>query len=737
MTNYRTCVYIDGFNFYHSIHEQIKRKIVYYPSLRNLCENILKSLVDQEHSIEEIHYFTAEVSNSAKLARQREYINALKKEDVKIHYGKFVWKEKLNRYTEKRTDVNLATHLLNDAWLDKYDFAVVISGDADYLEAIRLAKKGFPGKSKKVIEVWAVGEIANDLKGAADQCRTITDIDLKRAKQIVNQKTMTTPRTGGEILIDGLIAYGVPRIFCVPGESYLAALDACFDRQDRIQLITCRQEGGAAYMAEAHAKLTGAPGVCFVSRGPGAANAMVGIHTAFQDSTPVLLLVGQVSRATVGREAFQELDCTQVYGGATKVAKAVLRIEQAADIPQQLFDAWTIAISERPGPVVIELPEDMLREQAIVADGKKPVRPTKIPSGEAIARFSELLQQSQRPVIIFGGAAWTVESNHALAEFSEKHRIPAACAFRRQDMFDNTHPHYIGELGIAPNPELVALVKDSDLVIALGARLGEMTTSNYTLFEVPEFDSNSRQKLVHVFPSSAELNSVYRAELGIDCDAINFLAAVKAIPASNSTGHAGRGERIASAHRSYLEFMQQPRDQDAPVRMDQVMTCLRERLPADAIITNGAGNYTVWAQRNYQFRQPKTQLASTNGSMGYGVPAAIAAKLVRPQSTVVSFSGDGCFLMNGQELATAIQYRLNILFLIINNQSYGTIRNHQQRAYPDRPIATALNNPDFVALAQAHGAFGVAVTKTEQFATALDDALAAERPALIELRTDY
>ncbi len=544
---------------------------------------------------------------------------------------------------------------------------------------------------------------------------------------------MTTPRTGGEILMDGLIAFGVQRIFCVPGESYLAALDACFDRQDRIQLITCRQEGGAAYMAEAHAKLTGAPGICFVSRGPGAGNAMVGIHTAFQDSTPVLLLVGQVSRATAGREAFQELDCTRVYDG---VAKAVFRIEQAADIPQQLFDAWTIAISERPGPVVIELPEDMLGEEAIAADREKPVRPAKTPPAEAIARFSELLQPSQRPVIIFGGAAWTIETNHALAEFSEKHRIPAACAFRRQDMLDNTHPNYIGELGITPNPELVALVKESDLVIALGARLGEMTTSGYTLFEVPEFDSSGRQKLVHVFPSSAELNSVYRAELGIDCDAISFLAAVKAIPASNYTGHAGRAERIATAHRSYIHFMQQPRDQDARLRMDKVMTCLRERLPADAIITNGAGNYTVWAQRNYQFRQPKTQLASTNGSMGYGVPAAIAAKLARPQSTVVSFSGDGCFLMNGQELATAIQYRLNILFLIVNNQSYGTIRNHQQRAYPDRPIATALNNPDFAALAQAHGAFGVAVTKTEQFATALDDALAADRPALIELRVD-
>ena len=540
-----------------------------------------------------------------------------------------------------------------------------------------------------------------------------------------------TKRSGGRVLVDGLAANGVEHVFCVPGESYLGALDAFYDYRRRIQLIVCRQEGGAAYMAEAYGKLSGRPGIVFVSRGPGASNAMIGIHTAFQDSTPVLLFIGQNPRDERGREAFQELDYARVYGG---VAKAVFRIEQAETIPRRLFDAWATAISNRPGPVVIELPEDMLRDEVVVADRETPVRPVTALPAEAVARFSKLLQKSERPVVIFGGAAWTPRANQALAEFSEKHCLPVACAFRRQDMFDNTHPHYVGELGIAPNPALVDLVKKADLVIALGARLGEMTTSGYTLFEVSEFDSSGRQKLVHVFPSPAELNSVYRAELGIDCDAEAFLEAVETIPA-NGVHHAECITRIAAARRSYLAFMQQPRDQDAPVRMDKIMTFLRGRLPADSVIATGAGNYTIWAQRNYQFRRPKTQLAATNGSMGYGVPAGIAAKILRPQSTVVSFSGDGCFLMNGQELATAIQYRLNVIFLVVNNNCYGTIRTHQERNFPGRPIATALDNPDFAALARAYGAFGATVTKTDEFENAFEQAVRADRPAVIDIQT--
>ena len=538
-------------------------------------------------------------------------------------------------------------------------------------------------------------------------------------------------RSGGRVLVDGLAANGVEHVFCVPGESYLGALDAFYDYRRRIQLIVCRQEGGAAYMAEAYGKLSGRPGIAFVSRGPGASNAMIGIHTAFQDSTPVLLFIGQNPRDERGREAFQELDYARVYGG---VAKAVFRIEQAEAIPQRLFDAWATAISNRPGPVVIELPEDMLRDEVVVADLETPVRPVTAPPAEAVARFSKLLQKSERPVVIFGGAAWTPRANQALAEFSEKHCLPVACAFRRQDMFDNTHPHYVGELGIAPNPALVDLVKKADLVIALGARLGEMTTSGYTLFEAPEFDSKGRQKLVHVFPSPAELNSVYRAELGIDCDAEAFLEAVETIPA-NGVHHNRRSARITAARRSCLEFMQQPRNRDAPLRMDKIMTFLRGRLPADSVIATGAGNYTMWAQRNYQFRRPKTQLAATNGSMGYGVPAGIAAKILRPQATVVSFSGDGCFLMNGQELATAIQYRLNVIFLVVNNNCYGTIRTHQERHFPGRPMATALDNPDFAALARAYGAFGATVTQTDEFENAFEQAVRANRPAVIEIQT--
>ena len=551
------------------------------------------------------------------------------------------------------------------------------------------------------------------------------------------QKTSNQKRSGGRVLVDGLIANGVKHVFCVPGESYLAALDAFYEHKRQIQLIVCRQEGGATYMAEGYAKLSGQPGVCFVSRGPGASNAMIGVHTAFQDSTPLLLFIGQIPRAERGREAFQELDYQRVYAG---VAKAVFRIDHAEQIPKQLFDAWKTAISDRPGPVVVELPEDMLRDQVAVTDREKPVRAASNPPAESIARFSELLGKSERAVVICGGAAWTPPANHALAEFSEKHRIPVACAFRRQDMFDNTHPHYIGELGIAPNPELAALVRGADLVIALGARLGEMTTSGYTLFDVPEFDATGKRKLVHVFPSPAELNSVYRADLGIDCDAGAFLRAVETIArtgASTGAGGTARSARIAAARQSCLEYMRQPRNQGAAVRLDKIMAFLRARLPADSIIANGAGNYTQWAQRNYQFSQPKTQLACTNGSMGYGVPAGIAGKIVRPHSIVVSFSGDGCFLMNGQELATAVQYGVNVIFVVINNNRYGTIRAHQERHFPGRPIATSLNNPDFVALARAYGAFGARVVQTDEFENAFEQAIGANSPALIEIQIDY
>lgn len=542
-------------------------------------------------------------------------------------------------------------------------------------------------------------------------------------------------RSGGEILVDGLIKYGTEKIFCVPGESYLAVLDAWYDRQEQIQIITCRQEGGAAYMAEAYAKLTDKPGICFVSRGPGAANAMIGIHTAFQDSTPVLLFIGQVGRDEVGREAFQELDFKQVYGG---VAKKVIAINDASRIPERLGQAWQIAVNGRPGPVVVELPEDMLTDRVKVDDLEPSEVTAAAPSAQSITQLSHCLNQSKTAIVLCGGAGWNPQASAYLQQFAEKQNLAVATTFRRTDCFDNTHPNYIGEMGNAPNPKLVAQVQAADLLIVVGSRLGDMTTSGYRVFNVPDRKSqNPKQKLIHVHIGAEEINSVYRADLGIVSHPELFLKAACAIPAPEPESKINRNKIIKKGNKVYLEFINQPRNSDAALRMDKVMKILCARLSADAIITNGAGNYAIWSQRHYQFRQPKTQLASTNGSMGYGVPSAIAAKLARPQSTVVSFSGDGCFLMNGQELATAVQYQLNIIFLIINNKSYGTIRSHQQRHYPGRAIATALENPDFAALAEAYGAFGAVVTRTDQFASVFEKALDAGRPAVIELRVNY
>ncbi len=538
-------------------------------------------------------------------------------------------------------------------------------------------------------------------------------------------------RTGGEILIDGLIKYGANRMFCVPGESYLAALDALYERQDKIQIITCRQEGGAAYMAEAHGKLTDQPGICFVSRGPGASNAMVGIHTAFQDSTPVLMFVGQIDRGDVGREAFQELDFKQVYGG---VAKKVITFNDAKRIPEQLGQAWHTATHGRPGPVVIELPEDMLMDECDVADLEPATFIPASPSKKSIKQFGALLEKAERAVFICGGAGWTVKSSKLLKQFSEQQNLAVVTAFRRSDCFDNTHPHYIGEMGFGPNPKLVEQIHAADLLIAVGPRMGDMTTSAYSVLQVPYGNAtNPAQKLIHVHVCPEEINSVYRADLGIVSHPESFLKAACKLPATKID----RSEYIETGNKIYLDFLTEERNSDAEMRMDKVSEFLRTRLPADAVVTNGAGNYTPWAQRHYQFRAPKTQLAPTNGSMGYGVPSAIAAKLVYPKSIVVSFSGDGCFLMNGQELATAVQYKLNVIFLVVNNNSYGTIRSHQQRHYPGRPVATDLKNPDFAALAEAYGAFGIVVSRSEQFGGAFEKAVKANKPAVIEIQTDY
>lgn len=536
-------------------------------------------------------------------------------------------------------------------------------------------------------------------------------------------------RSGGQILIDGLIQYGVNTAFCVPGESYLGALDAMYQRSTQIRLITCRQEGGAAYMAEAWGKLTDQPGVVFVSRGPGTSNAMIGIHTAFQDSTPLICFVGQISRRDRGREAFQELNYHQALAG---VAKKVIDIDNATRIPEQLNQAWQQATTGRPGPVIVVLYEDMLKDEVEVADivfesSSDPKHFPASPSSTATEKVQDLLAAAKRPLVICGDSSWDSECAELVARFAEQQQLPIATAFRRQDSIDNKHPHYVGELGLVAPQSLVDYLYLSDLLLVVGPRLGDITTQGYTLLQPPH--GIDGQKLVHVHSAAEEINAVYRADFSIVSDSKAFLEAMVECGSSS----VDRNEIIDSLNREYLSFVTTPRPVENGVRMDRVMEYLRDRLPDDSIITNGAGNYTTWPQRHYHFRLANTQLAPTNGSMGYGVPAAVAAQLARPGSIVVSFSGDGCFLMNGQEVATAVQYRLPILFLVINNNQYGTIRSHQERHYPGRVIGTDLVNPDFAALGQAFGANGYIVKETGEFEAIFEEALAADGPAVIEI----
>ncbi|NKB61049.1 MAG: thiamine pyrophosphate-binding protein [Gammaproteobacteria bacterium] len=543
-------------------------------------------------------------------------------------------------------------------------------------------------------------------------------------------------RTGAEILLDGLVGYGVDTIFCVPGESYLAALDATYDRKNNLRVITCRQEGGVAYMTEAYGKLTGKPGVCFVSRGPGASNAMIGVHTAAQDSTPMLVFVGHIPRCDVGREAFQALDYHQVY---SSIAKRVITFNDVERIPEQLQQAWSVATSGRGGPVVVELPEDMLLDKSDVANLPAPNVTVAGPSPDALNQLFEVLDQSQRPVILCGGAGWTPKASELLTRFSEQQVIPVATAFRRSDSFDNLHPNYAGDLGINPNPELVRLMQNSDLIITIAARLGDVTTSGYEIFDVPDgISKRDDQKLVHVFINGEELNSVYHADLGIVSHPELFLQLACHHEKNQNPAHQDLRRRgVEKAHQDYRAFFAQPCDPDNNLRMFDVMGVIRKHVDNDTILTCGAGLYTVFFQRYYQFRQPGTQLASTNGSMGYSVPAAISAKLQKPQSTVLCFAGDGCFLMNGQELATAVQYKLNVIFLVVNNSVYGTIKSYQERQFPDRIVATDLQNPNFAVLAEAYGAFGGVVEKTEEFEPVFKEALCCGKPAVIELRVEY
>ena len=539
--------------------------------------------------------------------------------------------------------------------------------------------------------------------------------------------TLVKQRSGGQILVDQLKIHGADLAFCVPGESYLPVLDALYQHRDTIKLVTCRHESGAANMAEAYGKLTGKPGICLVTRGPGATNASIGVHTAFQDSTPMILFIGQVGSDFVEREAFQEIDYRRMYG---QMAKWVAQIDRADRVPEFIARAYQVATSGRMGPVVLALPEDMLSAMSDVHDARPWQRVETSPGEAAMAKLAQLLNRAERPFLIVGGSGWDAKACAHLQRFVETQNIPVGCAFRFQDLFDNTHPNYAGDVGIGINPRLAARIKAADLVIALGARLGEMTTSGYTLID-PLLPSTTQQ-LVHILAGAEELGRVYQADLMINA---TLAAMAKTLGAMPRVTRADSGTNAAEANADFRAWQTQKSIPGA-VQMWDVMQHLEGVLPRDAILTNGAGNYATWVHRFHRYRGFRTQLAPTSGAMGYGVPAAIAAKAVHPDRVVVAFAGDGCFLMTGQELATAVQYQLNVIFIIVNNNMYGTIRMHQERAFPGHVHGTALVNPDFAAYARAFGASGEVVENTAEFAPAFARAMKAGRPALIEIRID-
>ncbi len=541
-----------------------------------------------------------------------------------------------------------------------------------------------------------------------------------------------TARTGARLLVDQLLVQGVNHAFCVPGESYLAVLDALHDARS-IKLVINRHENGSAFMADAYAKLTGQPGVAFVTRGPGATNAAIGVHTAFQDSTPIIVFIGQVGSDFVEREAFQEVDYRRMFGQMTKW---VAQIDRADRVPEFVARAFQVATSGRPGPVVLALPEDMQLAAADVPDAACHVPVQASPSDTQIAALRRLLGQAQRPLVILGGFGWSVAACDNLRRWAESNYLPVACAFRYQDLFDNRHANYVGDVGIGINPKLAQRVKEADLVIAIGPRLGEMTTGGYTLLEAPR----PKQVLVHVHPGVEELNRVYQAQLAICSGMPQFASRLAMMMPIESPPWR---DELSHARADYEAWQARPPVYAHSVpKLDlwQVVEQLKRAVPEDAVITNGAGNFATWAHRFYRYTRLRTQLAPTAGSMGYGVPAGVAAKIVAPERTVVTLAGDGEFLMTGQELATAVQYRAGLVVIVFNNGMYGTIRMHQEREFPGRTYGTHLANPHFALLAEAYGAAGSVVETTDQFAPALEKALAHTHekhlPALIELRCD-
>jgi acetolactate synthase-1/2/3 large subunit len=540
-------------------------------------------------------------------------------------------------------------------------------------------------------------------------------------------------RPAGHALVEALIAQGVDTCFGVPGESYLAVLDGFHEHRDRIRFIACRQEGGAAFMAEAQGKLSGRPGICFVTRGPGASNASIGLHTAFQDSTPMLLLVGQVASDQRDREAFQEVDYRQMFGpGTLGMAKWVGEVQSADRVPEYLARAFHTAMQGRPGPVVLVLPEDML--SALTSAPVLPrVEPAHAwPAPGALREVRSLLLAAERPFLIAGGGGWDAEACRALQRFAENWQLPVGNAFRFQDTFDNRHPLYAGDVGIGINPKLAARIRDADLVIALGVRLGEMTTGGYTLLQAPR----PQQKLIHIHAGPEELGRVYAADLMLQSA---MACAAKALETLAAPPQLPWGEQASTAHADYLANLVAPAVE--PMDMAVLIQLLQRLLPEDTVYTNGAGNFSGWLHRHYPYpglqHHGRTQLACTSGAMGYGLPAAVAAALLQPRRWVVNLAGDGDFLMTGQELATASGYGAKkLLCIVVDNGTYGTIRMHQEREYPGRVSGSELFNPDFAALARAYGWAAESATRTEELEPALRRALAAGRPALLHLKLD-
>jgi acetolactate synthase I/II/III large subunit len=533
-------------------------------------------------------------------------------------------------------------------------------------------------------------------------------------------------RSGGQILLDALRANGTDRVFSVPGESCLPFLEAMRVNPE-VDLVVCRHEASASHMAEADGKLTGSPGILLVSRGPGAMHAAVGIHMAYQNSTPMIVLVGQVPREFRGREAFQEMNYTSIFADTTKWA---VEITEARQIPEIVGRAFQMALSGRPGPVVIAIPEDVF-DETCTESALAAFRPqSAAPSAESMAAVQDMLARAERPMVIVGGPGWTPQSARDVLTFAERFDLPVIAGFRHQTIVDNRHRCYGGHLAPGIDPKLKERIRNSDLLIVIGERLGEPSTQSFTLLDIPV----PQMTMVHVHPSAEELGRIYRAALPVHCGVAAFSAAAAALMPPN---HLPWSDWRSQVREDYLRFRSPPTPSDAAaVHLPTVVAQLRDALPDDAVVTNGAGNYTGWVHRFFEFRDFGTQFAPQGGSMGYGFPAALAAQLRHPDRTVVAFAGDGCFLMASPEMATAVQRRLPVIVIIVNNGMYGAIRAHQERAFPGRPVGTELHNPDFADFSRSFGGFGAVVSKTEEFLPALQQARASNGPAIIELRVD-